>query len=122
MKKLCYFVLIATTSICLSCEEYGRYLVPTDKEVETSHLESEAILLFTGDYAADGCGYFIELDSIRYKPTEEDSIDSRFQELGLRAKVLIEYELPEILIGKYCGDVSEPTTAPGIRLISIKEL
>ncbi len=118
MKKVFYFVLIAVASFCLSCREYEHYLAPK----ETSHPTSEAILLWTGDYAADGCGYFIELDSIRYKPIDEDSIDNRYQELGLRTRVFIEYELPEILIGKYCGNVSEPTTAPGIRLYSIKEL
>lgn len=41
--------------------------------------QTQAIITFTGDYAVDGCGYWISIDEIQYKPTNEEVIPESFK-------------------------------------------
>lgn len=86
---------------------------------ENQSNEKEAILKWTGAYAVDGCGYFIEMNSKRYKPENENIIDDRFQsETGIN--VIIEFEYLEENIQVSCG-FSMPQLEEGIKLYSITE-
>lgn len=51
-------------------------------------LTSEAMLLWTGPIAADGCGYFLEIDGQEYKPSNEDIIPESFQQRDSSAVVV----------------------------------
>ena len=86
-----------------------------------SVMTSEALLNWTGDYAADGCGFFITIDGKKYKPENEDIIDDSFERFSSsKIEVVIEYKLLNTEIARYCGDVSEPTVTPAITLYSLK--
>lgn len=90
------------------------------EEATASSSTSEAILRWEGAYEVDGCGFFVELREERYKPANEEAIDASYKvSSSTGARVIITYRILETTIQKYCGDLPEPTTTPGIRLLSL---
>jgi len=73
-------MIIATTFLFFSCDK---------DEVET--IKSDAIVLYEGDPAVDGCGFFLLIDEKKYKPVV---LDPEFSQDGL--EVYIEYQLLDI--------------------------
>lgn len=70
-----------------------------------------AIVMDEGDPAADGCGWTLMIDSVRYKPT---SLDDQFKITDLRVNVTYE-ELETIY---RCGLAASPMTE--IKILSIE--
>ena len=58
-----------------------------NKEVNET-IKDEAIILYEGDPAVDGCGYFLSINEVKYKPIE---LASDFSKDGLIVNV--EYQL-----------------------------
>lgn len=58
----------------------------------TSAQTTQATLRFTGLLAADGCGYFLDIDGKEYKPINEEAIPEGLQEQDSVA-VELTYEL-----------------------------
>lgn len=79
--------------------------------------QGEATLEWHGEYAVDGCGYFIKLaDSVMLKPIDESVIPDTFKS-KFSTTVNIEYKLPEDKINYACGLMAYNQDA--IELISI---
>jgi len=101
--------LLISLFIFISCNE-------TEKEVYTK----EAILKWQGDYAVDGCGFFIEIDNEEYKPENEDFIGDEFKMSG-NIPVIVKFKYTGEKVTYYCSRVS-PLEADGIKLISIEKI
>ena len=75
-------------------------------------------IYFTGDYAVDGCGFFIEINGEEYKPENEQSLHEEYAISG-RTTVFIEYILLSEKIEVACG-FSGLIQYNGINIISIE--
>lgn len=109
MKRIKILLLICTIGFVLSCKN----------DDDSDILKSEAVLTWTGDYAVDGCGFFVMINDHNYKPENESIIDSNF-ESGSN-NVIIEYQLLNRKIETACGDLPAPTLTDGIKIISIRK-
>ncbi|MFZ1255017.1 MAG: hypothetical protein WAR77_01630 [Saprospiraceae bacterium] len=68
MRNLNYIGFISML-IFLSCDA---------KEDCLHDLKAVVKIRWTGDYAVDGCGYFIDIQNIGYKPINEDYIKNTY--------------------------------------------
>ncbi|MCF8369237.1 MAG: hypothetical protein K9G76_09355 [Bacteroidales bacterium] len=92
------------------------------KENESEKIRTtEAILFWAGPYEADGCGYFIEINGIEYKPNNESQIDSSFQ-VNEEIPVKLEYQYPSRKIEYWCGLLPQAQYSNEIIIISIKKI
>jgi hypothetical protein len=99
-------LLIFTLGFFLSC----------NKSEDSKTLKSQAVLKWFGDYAVDGCGFFITINSHSYKPENESIIDNSFKSDS--CNVTVEYQLLDKKISSSCGFIS-PIKTDGIKIISI---
>lgn len=51
-----------------------------DEETNTIVETVDATLVWTGDYALDGCGFMLRINETEYKPLNEDEISSSYKE------------------------------------------
>ncbi|MFQ6677140.1 MAG: hypothetical protein ACE5D0_02365 [Fidelibacterota bacterium] len=84
-------------------------------------LEANALLRWTGDYAVDGCGFFIDIDDHEYKPEDEMTIDDSLK-INSGVEVMIQYELLNKTIEYNCGDLPHFLEVDGIKLHSIRKI
>lgn len=80
---------------------------------------SDAIISWTGDYAVDGCGFFVTINNHTYKPIDEASIDQRYKVES--TNVVVSYQLVDSVVESSCGDFITPTLTDGIKIISISQ-
>lgn len=67
--KLKHLTLFAVLSLIIaSCCKKNDEIITTD-----------ALLLWTGEVALDGCGFLVEIDGTQYKPENEEIIPVAFQ-------------------------------------------
>ena len=109
MKMLKILLSIFTIGFVFSCEN----------DDDSDNLKSDAVLTWTGDYAVDGCGFFVMINDHNYKPENESIIDSYFKSGS--NNVIIEYQLLNRKIETACGDLPTPTLTDGIKIISIRK-
>ena len=103
-----------------SCEKY--FPLPTGPEApsDSVKVDSAATLIWTGEYEADGCGFFVDIDSVRYKPQNEDFIDDRFQRSAYPAEqIVITYKELSIEKAFYCDHMPEAQSYPWIEILSL---
>jgi len=89
-----------------------------DKDSNDDILEANAILSWTGDYAVDGCGFFITIGEKEYKPENESIIPESFQS-SENMIVFIEYELSVQPVEYICG-FEGPSEMDGIFIHKIE--
>ena len=51
-----------------------------EEDTTTSVETVDATLIWTGDYAVDGCGFMLQIGDTRHKPLNEETISSSFRE------------------------------------------
>jgi hypothetical protein len=111
------FLLPAIMIICLlliySCNDDS---VTADG---TKLLTKRAFIEWRGDYAADGCGFFIIIDSLEYKADNEDIIGDEYKTYS-GINVLIRYADTHNKLAYYCGDLPSAFTIRSINIIWIK--
>jgi hypothetical protein len=103
-----FFLLLLAASVFISCED--------EKEI----YRKEALLRWQGDYAADGCGFFLEIDNKNYKPDNEKTIGDEFKNFDI-TNVIVEFKYTENKVVYYCGFVGKQEEE-GINIISIKRI
>jgi hypothetical protein len=108
MKINKYIFLLMPLLIFISCNE--------TEEVYTK----EAILKWQGYYAADGCGFFVEIDNKEYKPENEDFIGDEFQISG-DISVIVKFKYSEKKVTYLCGWTGQ-LQSDGIKIISIEKI
>lgn len=104
MKKIFQIVLVTILFFAfISCEEDNQVIY-----------EKDARLVWTGEYDLDGCGFFIEIDSVSYKPENEGILPPEYKtseplEVDVQfINLLYDIEYP-------CG-LTGTQTSPGIKL------
>lgn len=80
---------------------------------------SEGLLVWSGEYMVDGCGFHVVIDDRQYKPEDEDAIDDAFK-TEEPLPVLISYELTGEVIDRRCGLSTESREMDGIRILNLE--
>ena len=80
--------------------------------------ENNAKLTWTGEYDVDGCGFFIEIDSVEFKPENENIIPPAFKVSGT-LNVTVQYIDLLYDIEYSCGDLPEPKKSKAIKLTAL---
>jgi len=86
--------------------------------MENTPETATATLLWTGEIAADGCGFEIVIDGKKYLPENEDAIDEAYKGSDSTQVQLEFVRLPEP-IDRRCGMLPQPRVMDAIRLVSI---
>ncbi|MBK8944710.1 MAG: hypothetical protein IPM32_05485 [Ignavibacteriae bacterium] len=108
MKHKLFLYIIAIIGIfSISCEDENEVIYETD-----------AKLIWTGDYDTGGCGFFIEIDSILYKPENEGIIPPAFK-IDRNLSVTIQYLDLVYEIETNCTIETYPQKANAIKLTSM---
>lgn len=81
--------------------------------------KSTARLVWTGDPAADGCGFFVQVGDVEFKPENENIIPETFKQYNV-SKVIITYSHAGQRVRYSCGFASD-AMGDGIRLTSIRK-
>ena len=100
-------IILSLLLITLSCDEGNEVIY-----------ENNAKLIWTGEYEVDGCGFFIEIDSVEYKPENENIIPSAFK-VNEPLSVTVQYIDLLYDIEYFCGDLPEGQKSRAIKLTSI---
>jgi len=87
-----------------------------DKETK----KTEGLLVWSGEYMVDGCGFHVVINDREYKPEDEEAIDESFK-TEEPIPVLISYELTGETIDRRCGLSTESRAMDGIRIISLEK-
>lgn len=101
------FFIVILVSFFTACEEGNDVIV-----------EPNAILIWTGEYDVDGCGFFIEIDSIKYKPENESILPPEYK-TAEPLSVTIQYIDLLYDIEYSCGDLPEVQKSKAIKLTSL---
>lgn len=107
MNKIFFLLISLISCLSFSCT----------KEADQTRLTSEATIGWYGSYAADGCGFLIEIENTFYKPIEEEKIDDSFKQNP--AEVIIEYKLLDGKDPRQCG-MNPEALFDQIQLFSIR--
>ena len=89
----------------------------TGQENETA----QATLLWTGEIAADGCGFEVMIDGKKYLPANEDAIDEAFKNSD-STQVQLEFVRLQEKIDRRCGMLPQPRVMNAVRVISVTPL
>ena len=106
-KNIITFFAILSIVFVLSCEEENEVIITAD-----------ANLIWTGDYDVDGCGFFVEIDSVEYKPENEGIIPPEYR-TNDTLSIVVQYIDLLYEIEYNCGDLPEPQKSKAIELKSI---
>ena len=107
IKLVLSYLLIVITVI--SCEEGNDVIYVPD-----------AKLVWTGHYNTDGCGFFIEVDSIRYKP-ENEGIIPRGYKIVQPLSITVQYIDLQYDIEYFCGENAQKSKAIKLTYMDLNE-
>ena len=93
------------------------FIIGCDEDNEVFY-DTEATLIYTGGFNVDGCGFFVEIEGVDYKPENEGIIPPQFKVFE-PLSVTVQYIELQYDIEYYCGDTLEAQKTKGIKLISL---
>ncbi|MBK7104735.1 MAG: hypothetical protein IPH62_05575 [Ignavibacteriae bacterium] len=105
--KIILYLFVILGIFTISCDEKNEVV-----------FEPTATLIWTGDYDIDGCGFFIEIDSVLYKPENEGIIPPAFK-IERNLSVTIQYIDLFYEIETDCTLETYPPKANAIKLTSM---
>jgi len=105
-----YLMLLACFSSC-----------QTSATQENNQDTAAATLLWTGEIAADGCGFEVMIDGKKYLPANEDAIDAVYKNQDSTQVQLEFVRLPEP-IDRRCGMLPQPRVMNAIQIVSVTPL
>lgn len=82
-------------------------------------ITKEAVLIWSGAQAVDGCGFFIEIENKIYKPENEDIIPNEFENYSITS-ILITFEYLNKEIEYDCGFSHLKTE--GIVIVALRKI
>ncbi|MFD2245305.1 hypothetical protein [Pontibacter ruber] len=85
------------------------------QETETAN----AILVWSGEYMVDGCGFEVLINDKKYKPENEQDIDGAFKVEG-NTPVVIEFVRLGTQLDIRCGLSTQSRAMDAIRVVSVK--
>lgn len=111
-RLLCFAMLFFTSTALLeSCQTRG------GQETETAR----ATLLWTGEIAADGCGFEVLIDGKKYLPANEAILDDTFKNRD-STQVQLEFIRLQEQISRQCGMLPQSREMDAIRVLSVRQL
>lgn len=110
------FLLLASLFLLASCQNNTRQ----DELAELNH-RTTATLYWTGEIAADGCGFEVEIEGKRYLPENENAIPESFKQED-SSRVQLTYARLSDPIDRRCGMLPQPRVMPAIRILSVDAL
>ena len=110
--KIIFILILLTNLSCLKNDS------PTSSN---KIFKNKAVLKWMGDYAVDGCGFFVIINGHKYKPENESAIDDSFK-TDHDIDILIEYKILNKKIDIWCSYLPEVTSIDGIEVISINRI
>ncbi|MDX5421363.1 MAG: hypothetical protein LPK14_03855 [Hymenobacteraceae bacterium] len=113
MKTLLTYSLLAFLFFTVACQRSA-----TQKR---DAVTTTATLLWTGEIAADGCGFEMIIDGKKYLPENEDNIPAQFKE-SESSQIRLTYIPLQEPIDRQCGMLPKPRILDGIRIVSIEKL
>lgn len=81
---------------------------------------ADAVLVWSGEYMVDGCGFEVEIDGRRYKPENENEIDDALKVEG-ETPVVISFERLGRQLDIRCGLSTQSRLMDAIRVVSVKK-
>ncbi|MBC5992390.1 hypothetical protein [Pontibacter cellulosilyticus] len=93
----------------------------TTPQDENEAITTNATLLWSGEIAADGCGFEIEIDGKTYLPENEDAIPAKFKE-SESSEVKLTYLPLKDQIDRRCGMLPQPRVMDAVRVVSVTAL
>lgn len=89
-----------------------------DRDQLQQTVVAEGFLIWTGEYSNNGCGFLVEIGSLKYKPEDESVIDDKYKTDGIVA-VELEFLGLNRIFELNCG---EPNEIEVIEVISMTEI
>jgi hypothetical protein len=113
MKLLSFSSLLVFLFTMIACQKPSN----TEDDIKTA----QATVYWTGEIAADGCGFEVEIDGKNYLPEQEDAIPAAYKE-SESTMVTISYVPLQEPIDRRCGMIPQPRIMDAIRIISIETI
>lgn len=88
----------------------------SDDSPETAN----AMLVWSGEYMVDGCGFEVLIDGKRFKPDNENEIDEAFKVEG-ETPVQVTFERLGRQLDIRCGLSTQSRAMDAIRVVSVKK-
>lgn len=82
MRKLRFLYLLTLAGVCFmttACKKSLRY-----QDVDPAQKQATGTVLYTGEPAADGCGWLIKINDVTYSP---DNLSSYFKINNIQVKI-----------------------------------
>ncbi|WP_439882204.1 hypothetical protein ACSX1A_03375 [Pontibacter sp. MBLB2868] len=111
--KSAFLILTVLTVAMVSCQQAAKQ--------QGSTKTTNATLFWTGEIAADGCGFEVMIDGKNFLPQNEDAIPAVYKESDSTQVKLTYMPLPEP-IDRRCGMLPQPRVMEAIRIISVESL
>jgi len=102
--KLISIFVIYLTAFTISCDEKNEVF-----------LEPDAKLIWTGKYDNGGCGFYVEIDSVLYKPENEGILPPEYQ-ISDTINVSVQYIDLLYEMEYLCGDTPRELKTKAIKL------
>ena len=106
MRPLILLLLVAIF-FTIACDDGNEVLI-----------EPNAKLIWTGNYDVDGCGFFVEIDSVLYKPENEGILPPEYR-TDNPLDVTVQYIDLLYEIEYSCGDLPDVQKSKAIKLTSM---
>lgn len=101
------FFVILLISLLIACDNTNEVLI-----------DSNAYLIWTGDFDQDGCGYFVQIDTTMYKPVNEAILPFAYKREE-PLSITVQYIDLLMDVEYTCGDSKETQKAPAIKLTTV---
>lgn len=99
-----------------SCQQGAR-----QEELTELNQSTAATLYWTGEIAADGCGFEVEIAGKRYLPENEEAIPHKYKAQD-SSDVRLTYRVLPDPIDRRCGMLPQPRVMPAVRILSVEAL
>lgn len=110
MKTTLLYMALVTIAIA--------FIVSCQTQAGSDNETATATLLWTGEVAADGCGFEILIDGKKYLPANEEAIADTYKSSD-STQVQLEFERLQEQIDRRCGMLPQPRIMDAVRIISI---
>lgn len=119
-------VILSLTFLMSSCQEDSVEPATENTKSENKRIEkASALLIWSGSYASDGCGFTLEIDGKTYFPENETEINDTFNHKPATpftphvTPIEVEFQKTDTKINRPCGYSADSRIMDGIRILSI---
>lgn len=82
---------------------------------------SKGKVIWEGSYNDGGCGFYLTIQNVKYKPVNEDFLDSTYM-TGEEIDVKVKYEILERQLIYMCGKYSDSIHTNAIEILELNKI